>query len=171
MSRFIVALLVLVAGPVHADFIQCSSAILHSSPTMEAVAFLRGLPPRFNLGQCQIQLQVCNSENPQPSNDTVIGDMMVTDRYGQSFYVLLDFGSPTPLAREIIFGGQHMLHYEFLAHIPNPEDGRYDNNRLEMVKGKDPSQLVSLDLGIYTSKLRQRFPYLAAGQSYWVNCQ
>ena len=92
-----------------------------------------------------------------------MGDMIVTDRHNRSFYVNFDFSNlRTRKVRRLILNGKRMVHYEYIERLPDEASGRTEAYRLEVLKSEDLQRVVSLHLGVYTSR---------RAKSYWVICE
>ena len=165
---FLAALLWLAPG--HADLERCSDKILQNPKTRGAVDFLRPLAGRYSLGQCIVELQIC-AQSGATDGDPVVGDLLVTDRLGNRFYVLLDFDlAETDRTAHVVVTSRQRAHYESIERIPDSLNGRTEAYRLEIVKSGDLSRPVQLELGVYTSKLKAEYPFLPAKKSYWIHC-
>lgn len=158
-----------------ADFAACPAAIMADPARARAVEFLRSVSGAYTLGRCSVELHVCAADGaPAPDTDrpdSIVGDLYVTDRYGQSFYLPFDL-SPVNTAKttKIVLNGRRMVHYESIERLADPVNGRTEAYRLEIVKSDDLTRVESLDLGVFTSTLKRRYPGLPEKKSYWVNC-
>lgn len=150
---------------------QCGAEGLKSPASQRAHAFLTSIQGSFALGPCQIELSVCDSSLSH-EDGSVVGDLVVTDRFGQNFYVSFDFSTvQAARSQTVVLNGQRMMHYEFTERIPDPQSGRTEAYRLEILKSEDLTRIVSLHLGVYSTRLRETYPYLPPGKGYWVICE
>lgn len=156
---------------VQAGFYSCGEDGISSDAGLRAHGFLASLQGRYELGDCQIELQMCDATAPV-ENGSIVGDMAVTDKYGQSFYVPFDFSRvATEKVKTVIKNGRRMVHYEFIERLPDENSGRTEAYRMEILKSEDLSEVVSLELGVYTTRLKEQYPNLPAKKSYWVICK
>lgn len=150
---------------------NCGANGLIEQKQIQAHAFLQSLQGKFQLGQCFVELYVCDPNQPTEPGTTV-GDMAVTDKYGKQFYVPFDFSNvQTERVTKVILNGRRMMHYEFIERLPDSNSGRTEAYRLEILKSEDLSTVESLHLGVYTSRLREDYPRLKNRKSYWVICE
>ena len=146
-----------------ADFSNCPKSVLADPEKARAVEFLQSVAGVYHIGRCKIELNVCSVRNEVSNDDTLVGDMMLTYANGDSVYLPFDFSlNATPRTYRVILNGRRMLHYESIEHIPDRENGRTENYRLEFVKTDDLSRLEYIELGVYTSKV---------GASRWYICR
>lgn len=158
--------------PAFADYYACPKALHDNRKAAEAVEYLQKMSGAFQMGRCLVQLQMCDSTKIDESGSEVVGDLMVTDEFGRSFYLQLDFSNAqTEKTNRLILVNKRMVHYESLNRIPNRQDGRSQNFRLEIVKNGNEDAPSELDLGIYTSRTHREYSFIPPGKSYWVNCR
>jgi len=73
-----------------ADFDICSSPVRSDSDRALSINKLRSLPSYFRLGQCKIEIHICQTQKtalPQDKMDLAVGDIYVQDSDGRSIYV------------------------------------------------------------------------------------
>jgi len=169
-NKLFVYIFLIYSATARADSYVCGADGLKTPAARTAHAFLASIQGRFQLGRCFIELKMCDTTEPTEFGSTV-GDIGVTDRYGQFFYVNFDFSQvQTEKVKKVILNGRRMVHYEFIERLPDPINGRTEAYRLEIVKSEDLSRIEYLDLGVYNSRIRERYPQLPNGKSYWINC-
>ena len=168
--KYLILLAFLSAGA-SADYYNCPNSVLKNKKASAALQFLQKIAGRYQIGKCFVQLQMCE-EDGTPADDSVVGDLLVTDRHGRSFYVQLDFAqTDTDETQHLILIGHRMVHYESMSEIPAQDTGKDESYRLEIIKEPDEQNPSRLELGIFTSRLSQLFPFIPPGKSYWVICQ
>ena len=170
MKPIVIGLMLLLARFADADSYICGADGMNSEPSRKAHEFLSSIQGKFQLGRCFIEIQMCDTAEPMEFGN-IVGDIGVTDRFGQFFYLSFDFSRiQTPTVSKVILNGRRMMHYEFIERIPDARSGRTEAYRLEIVKSEDLKTIEYIDLGIYHSRIRERYRQLPAGKSYWVNC-
>ena len=88
MKSLIIAMtLSLLAHPAYADSRECSSSLMNDSSALEVIAFLHSVQGRFQLGPCQVEIHACDLFKKTTSEDSNIGDLLVTDVYGREGYL------------------------------------------------------------------------------------
>lgn len=147
----------------NADLGHCPKSVLAHPDKAHAVEFLQSIAGTFQLGRCQIELNVCTGREDLGEDDSIVGDMLLTSANGDSVYLPLDFSlNSTARTYRVIVNGRRIVHYESIEHIPDRENGRTENYRLEFVKSDDLSHLQRVELGVYTSTV---------GGSRWFICE
>ncbi len=156
----------------HATFEQCPKSVLDNKHSARALGFLQSIKGNYQLGKCFVELSVCEGSQDTQQPDSTVADLLVTDKRGEKFYVPISFSpSATPLVKNIIKNGRRMVHYTFIERLPDPVHGRTEAYRLEVVKTENLARIERLELGIYYSKIREKYPQLPPGRSYWVICE
>jgi hypothetical protein len=155
----------------HADLVQCSKDLFEDHEMSQAIEYLRSLPSQFEVGGCQIELTVCGQDASEDTDNTVVGDMMITDKHGETFYMLIDFGKRTKKTYRKLEAGKRRMHYDSIERIVDPVNGRSENYRFDILKSKDLASVKLLELGVYTSTLKKTYQGLPPEKSYWVICK
>ncbi|HMN69195.1 MAG TPA: hypothetical protein PKC28_11700 [Bdellovibrionales bacterium] len=153
MKKLLLVLTLLSGAWVHADARVCSKYVGEDSEMARAVDFLRRYSGQYPLGQCGIELHVCESYSSHDDRGAMIGDILITDKFGRSFYVPLYF--PRQNVREFhatFENGRIMFHYEYLDRMPNPATANMESLYLEILSEWDSPALASLHLGYYLKK-------------------
>lgn len=156
----------------HADaaYRACHSDLRNDPIKARAIDFLRGAAGRYSLGMCQIELHVCEEYADASDNGTLVGDLLVIDRFGRENYIQLDFGDgDSNHSRVSIQNGKIMFHYEFDDRHRDPVAGRTESIRLEILKTRDLTRIKSLHAGVYTTN-----DWIARGRKftyYWSICE
>lgn len=171
IAKSVVIFLLAQILPAWAGVYSCGEEGMRTAKQLQAQAFLRSIADVKQLGTCSVEFSVCDETLPY-ERGSIVGDMLITDSRGSSFYVPFDFSEDeTEKTKKLILNGSRMFHYKFIERIKDSQHGRTEAYRLEIVKTPDLNQLDYLEFGIYTSKLKEKYPRLPSKKSYWVNCE
>lgn len=163
---------VVMLGPfAKADAYRCGAEGLKDPEAQMAYQFLKSIEGKFKIGSCTVELHMCDAQAPHEEGSSTVGDIGVTDIFGHFFYVPFDFSLvATRRVEKVIKNGRRMVHYSYYDKIPDRRHGKKEFYTIEIVKSRDLSRIEYLDFGIYNSRIRERYPNLPRGESYWINC-
>lgn len=165
-----VALLILSYAVAHAGYEACSASIAQSPKMARAVDFLRSVSGSYQLGDCQVELHVCTRYAADDTHGSIVGDLLLVDKFGHESYIELDFiRQQTDKTSIDLQNGRIMLHYEFDDRNADPEFGRTESIRLELIKSPDKKSLMRIESGVYSTRAwierGKKFTY------YWSICE
>ena len=153
MKSLFLVMLSFIGNFAHANFSACSKSVEMDPRQQRAIEFLRPMAGQFTLGKCAVELHVCDSYLEDDSAGTVVGDIQITDHRGHVSYIQLDFvKNPTALNYSRIQNGSIMFHYEFYDRNKDPQFGRTESVRIEFLKSRDKTSLVSIEAGVYSTE-------------------
>jgi len=169
--KYVCLIFILASVLAHADPEKCGADLLQDGKAQKAIAFLQPLVGDYEVDKCKVELNVCSGPKAEDPQDTVIGDLLVTDKFGQQFYFLLNVSdADTEKTSHTMEIEPRRLHYESIERIPDSQNGRTEAYRLDIDKTKDHAHMLDLVLGTYTSTLKAKYPFLPKAKSYWVDC-
>ncbi len=154
----------------HSGTYACGKLGIKNEEQRKAIDFLATVSGSYQHGKCHIELNLCDP-NLEPERGSIVGDLLITDKRGEKFYLPLDFYEVgTEKVKHVLLNGDRMFHYEYIERLEDSTYGRTEAYRLEFVKTEDLSRLELIELGVYTSKLREAYPQIPRNRSYWVIC-
>jgi hypothetical protein len=152
---WVLALIALVLGATfaNADVVSCPSYIAKDKSLSKALKYLQSIQGSYRLGDCTVELHVCESASADDAPGSLVGDLLIVDKVGRQSYLQIDFPEAQSEKRQFkVENGRIMLHYEFDDEHPDPVFGKRESVRLEFLKSKNKQFLVSLEEGWYSSK-------------------
>lgn len=86
VCAFLCLLIMLPSYKVWADQDVCSSSLLKNHQVRDTVGFLRANRNVHRIGDCQIEMQVCQTESEE-DHGTVVADLLITTAAGEELYI------------------------------------------------------------------------------------
>lgn len=147
----------------------CPGYLKNNSKALKALDFLKRWPHKFVLGSCQIEIFTCSGWE-ETHNIVPMAEILIVDGQGREAYASLQYPvEESPYFSTQTQSNERMLHFEKTDKFFEPEFGRTEVLRLELVTQWDnPQQLKRLELGMYST--HHQLEKADGNKSEWFVC-
>jgi hypothetical protein len=153
MKMKIVFLLLLATSASQAT--PCNPMVLKNKRAVTAIHFLNSIKGYYEGDGCKLSIDICSLEETTITDveSTLVGEILVVDKYGREMYLPLDFrADKTSHTKSSISNGKRMFHYEYKDYNRDPEGASYEAYLFEAVKESDLTKLKYVEFGIIEKK-------------------
>jgi len=170
MRWILIGFALAISSQVCADAGSCDSRVLSVKKYKDAIEWLRPLQGRFKVGQCVVEIQVCDPSNPKVDRGTLIGDILITDKNKFENYVPIHFElTQASKFQTQLRNSRVMFNYVVSDTQTNSVTGHREEARLEILKDwTKADHITQITMGTYTTK--RDFWHLGRYTYLWSEC-
>lgn len=126
-----------------ADASICDKKIVAIEKNRQVIEALRSYQGRFQLGECQVELHICDDEKSEENRGSLIGDILITNTKKEENYIPIFLGDNSRQTSIRVVNTKVMFNYFMQDRIKNPISGNLDEYRLEILKVWPPGSGLS----------------------------
>ncbi len=150
----------------HAGLGPCPEVIKNNHHVAEAFNFLRDLEGKHQVGSCQVELHLCDSNQTTEDDEKnyLVGDMLITKNGFQRYIPFYVNEFKNKYSKQIIFNNNQIFAFRFRDWNEDQDSGRFERWDVEIFK-KDNHTYEALEVG-YNSEIERN----SESPVYWISC-